>query len=245
MKNIIGFATKFYTLWDYESVSQYKADSYGNHHQIGINHKYYYIKNISTDLDKVKSLFPDVEIDEELRGKTKSFTYSEKIDLPEGYFWHGKHSGKLIDEVIQSDFNYCIWAADNITGSVSDFIKNHPKYKSHIEAIEGIELEKINTVKPLKVGDVVELDFVRNGYNSNEDYTECLTEALYGDLVLLVQCSGVKYVGGMYPYLMPIINGKAQKTKNKKIPVTVIEVDKPKLEYRYGNECIQQFIKVA
>ena len=85
MKQIIGFATQFYTLWNYEAVPQYKTDSYGNHHQKGIEHKYYYCKNVSTDLDKVKALFPNVEIDTELRG-TSSFTRNEKLDLPENYF---------------------------------------------------------------------------------------------------------------------------------------------------------------
>ena len=37
-------------------------------------------------------------------------------------------------------------------------------------------------------------------------------------------CSGVKYVGGMYPYLMPMVNGKCQKTKGKNITVTVLDV---------------------
>lgn len=246
MKKIIGFATQFYTLWDYEAVPQYKTDSYGNHHQTGVDHKFYYIKNISTDIEKVKALFPTVEIDDQLRGKTNSFSYNEKMDLPEGYFWGGKYEGKLIEEIMESDFQYCLWGAENYGELTSKFIKNHPKYKAHFEAIEKAEKEKINSVNHLKVGDVIELDFVRNGYNADDDYTECFTEATYGDMSVIVGCSGVKPVDGMYPYLMPVINGKAQKTKNKKITVTVIEVEEPKLvsDY-YGNENIEQFIRIA
>ncbi len=220
MKQIIGFATQFYTLWNYEAVTQYKTDSYGNHHQTGIEHKYYYIKNVSTDLNKVKALFPNVEIDTELRG-TSSFTRNEKIDLPENYFWYGKYAGKLIDEILDRDFDYCLWSAENYN---MPYITNHPKYIAYFEAIEQkkrLDIEKAQTVK---VGDVVELEFVRNGYNPDDEYKGCWTEARLGETEIAVFCSGVRLVEGRYPYLMPLINGKAQKTKGKKIEVKVTEV---------------------
>jgi len=220
MKQIIGFATQFYTLWDYEAAPQYRTDSYGNHHQTGVEHKYYYCKNISTDLDKVKSLYPNVEIDNELRG-TSSFTRNEKLDLPNNYFWAGKYAGKLIDEVMEFDFQYCLWSAENYN---MPYIKNHPKYIAHFEAIEKQKQLEISKAQTVKAGDVVELEFVKNGYNADDNYTECWTEAHLGDTVLKVLCSGVKPVGGMYPYLMPYINGKAQKTKCRKIKVKVVEV---------------------
>ena len=52
----------------------------------------------------------------------------------------------------------------------------------------------------LKVGDIVELEFTRNGYNADDEYTECWTEANYNDVEVAVNCSGVKPVSGMYPY---------------------------------------------
>jgi hypothetical protein len=237
MKQIIGFATQFYTLWNYEAVPQYKTDSYGNYHQTGIEHKYYYCKNVSTDLDKVKALFPNVEIDTELRG-TSSFTRNEKLDLPENYFWYGKYAGKLIDEVLDSDFNYCLWSAENYN---MPYITNHPKYIAHFEAIAKAKQDEINSKELLKVGDVVELEFTRNGYNANDEYTECWTGANYNGVEVAVNCNGVKQVSGMYPYLMPVINGKAQRTKGKKLTVTVIEV----LETNIFAGVVKQFIKVS
>ena len=237
MKKIIGFATQFYTLWDYEAVPQYKTDSYGNHHQTGVSHNYYYIKNVSTDLDKVKALFPNVEIDTDLRG-TSSFTRNEKLSLPENFFWAGKYAGKLIDDILEIDFKYCLWSAENYN---MPYITNHPKYIAHFEAIEQkkrIDIENAQTVKP---GDVVELEFLRNGYNADDHYTECWTEARFGETELKVLCNGVKPVSGMYPYLMPVINGKAQKTKGKKLTVTVIEI----LETNIYAGVVKQFIKVA
>lgn len=259
MKRIIGFATQFYTLWDYEAVPQYKTDSYGNHHQTGIDHKYYYIKNISTDVEKVKATFPNVVIDTELRG-TSSFTRNEKIDLPEGYFWGGKYTGKLIDEIMESDFHYCLWSADNYGGKTSNYIRNHPKYKAHFEAIEKAKQDIINSSVLLKTGDTVELEFKKNGYNaywsdngkidyihSTENDMEihgadrCYSLAMYGELEVVVICSGVKQVNGMYPYLMPVINGKAQKTKGKKITVNVIGV----MENHVIGDNVTQFVKIA
>jgi len=237
MKKIIGFATQFYTLWDYEALPQFKTDSYGNHHQTGVDHKYYYIKNVSTDLDKVKALFPNVEIDTELRG-TSSFTRNEKLDLPENYFWGGKYAGKLIDDILEVDFKYCLWSAENYN---MPYITNHPKYIAHFEAIAKAEQDEINSKELLKVGDVVELEFTRNGYNADEEYTECWTEANYNDVEVAVNCNGVKPVSGIYPYLMPVINGKAQKTKGKKLIITVIEV----LETNIYAGVVKQFIKVA
>lgn len=237
MKQIIGFATQFYTLWNYEAVPQYKTDSYGNHHQTGIEHNYHYIKNVSTDLDKVKSLFPNVEIDTELRG-TSSFTRNEKLDLPENYFWYGKYAGKLIDEVLDSDFNYCLWSAENYK---MPYITNHPKYIAHFEAIAKAKQAEINSKELLNVGDVVELEFKRNGYNANDEFTECWTDANYNGVEVAVNCNGVKQVSGMYPYLMPVINGKAQRTKGKKLTVTVIEV----LETNIFAGVVKQFIKVS
>lgn len=237
MKKIIGFATQFYTLWDYEAVPQYKTDSYGNHHQTGVSHNYYYIKNVSTDLDKVKALFPDVEIDTELRG-TSSFTRNEKLDLPDNYFWGGKYAGKLIDEIMEIDFKYCLWSAENYN---MPYITNHPKYIAHFDFIEKAKQDEINSKELLKVGDVVELEFTKNGYNADDEYTECWTEANYNDIEVVVNCNGVKPVIGMYPYLMPVINGKAQKTKGKKLTVTVVEV----LETNIYAGVVKQFIKVA
>lgn len=237
MKKIIGFATQFYTLWDYEALPQFKTDSYGNHHQTGVDHKYYYIKNVSTDLDKVKALFPNVEIDTELRG-TSSFTRNEKLDLPENYFWAGKYAGKLIDEIMESDFQYCLWISENYN---MPYIKNNPQYIAYFQAIEQKEKLYIENAQTVKVGDVVELEFVRNGYNADEEYKECWTEARLGETEIAVCCGGVRLVEGMYPYLMPMINGKTQKTKGKKLTVTVIEV----LETNIYAGVVKQFIKVA
>ena len=212
-----------------------------NNHQTGVNHNFQYVKNISIDLDKVKSIYPNVEIDEELRGKTSSFIRNEKIELPDGYFWGGKYDGILIDEILESDFQYCLWYSGNMSGKIVKYIIESSKYITHFEAIAKAEKDEINSKVLLNVGDVIELDFLRNGYNANDNYTECWTEAQFGDVDILVNCNGVRRVDGMYPYLMPMINGYCQKTKNKRIEVKVLEILATRLDYGV----VKQIIKVA
>lgn len=220
MKNIIGFAEQFYTLWNYEKENIYKTDVYGNSHQSGVDHKYCYVKSISKDLGKVKSLFPNVEIDMQLRGNC-SFFRRQNIDLPENYFWFGKYAGNLIDDIIYIDFPYCLWVSENYNNA---YIRNHQKYIAHFEAIAEKEKSAIANAEKVSVGDVVELTFSRNG--CFDDDNVCLTFAKLGETELKVRCSGGKNVNGLYPYIMPMINGKFQRTKGKKIQVEVLNTFK-------------------
>lgn len=220
MRNVIGFTNKFYTLWNHTSEEIYKMDSYGKYHVIGVNHKYRYIKNISFSLDKVKQLYPDTTIDMELRG-TKSFMYNEKYDLPKGYFWFGKYYGKKYEDIIESDFNYCIWVAREYT---IPEIKEHPKYIAYIESLEKAKQDVLDKSTLLKEGDTVELNFVTNGYNALDDYSECWATAYYGETEIKICCPGAVKINSIYPYIMPMINGVAKRTKNKTVKVTVTEV---------------------
>jgi len=238
----IGFATQFYTLWDYQTEEQYRTDVHGKHHHSGTKHIYHYIKNISIDLEKVKSLYPNVGIDDELKGISRDWTKTTKKDLPENIFWGGKYEGQLIDDILVSDFQYCLWTQQNYP---NNYIAKHPIFVSYLEQEKQKDVDFINSVTHLKQGDVVTIDFVKNGYNADDNYTMCWTEGRVGDLLVFVECSGVRKVEGMYPYLMPELNGKIQKTKNKKIEVTIVSADEPRIDTDwYGNKVIAQAIKV-
>jgi len=238
MKKLIGFATQYYTLWDYESNPEYKTDAYGKHHQVGVNHSFYYIKNISMDIDKVKELYPSIEIDDSLRGKSSSFDRQEKTGLPENYFWGGKYAGRMVDEIMDKDFQYCVWSASNYNGATSEYIKNHPQYIAYIDSIEQQKKDLVDSATLLSVGDTITLSFRTNGFNANDNYTECLSDAVFGNISVRV-FSGVKFVGGMYPYLMPVINGKAQKTRGKDLTVTISEVISTGLDGDNVIQCVR------
>lgn len=99
MKQCIGFATEFYTLWEIWQTPVYSGNVVMNGvppQQIGINHEYYYIKNISKDLEKAKAAYPGVDVDEELRGQTRSFERFEKMEYPSDCFSFGKCAGEPI-----------------------------------------------------------------------------------------------------------------------------------------------------
>lgn len=95
---IIGFAEKFYTLWDYQKEVHYSTTSDDKHVATGVTHKYFYIKNISKDIEKVKFLFPYTPINDSLKGMVRSWERTEKIDYPSEYFPFGKLKGSLIAE---------------------------------------------------------------------------------------------------------------------------------------------------
>lgn len=238
---VIGFATEFYTLWSFTEEVQYVTDAYGNHHAVGKKTKFYYIKNISTELDKVKKLYPSLRIDDDLRGQVKYFERFSASDFPAEYFWKGKYRGYKVDEIIEQDFNYCLWYCENINDDISEQIKNSEKYISHIAENKKQHDDAIKSAGRLNAGDEIELEFISNGFNLDETTGLCWAKARHGELDVYVQVP-CKPVGGMYPYLMPIINGKAQRTKNKTIKVTVTVADEPVIKYK--NQ-VTQSIEVA
>lgn len=108
----IGFANTFYTLWDVSTEIEYYTDLNGKHWPKCEKTHFHYIKNISTDLEKVKSLYPDLSIDEELRGKSLSWT-KESEDLTPEILKFGKYHGKTIQKVSEIDFGYILWLIEN------------------------------------------------------------------------------------------------------------------------------------
>lgn len=100
MKRVIGFATEYYTLWNYSVSPVYKSNVVVNGvcpQIVGYNHDYFYIKNISKDLDKVKKLYPGVTIDECLRGVSRrTFRRFEKVEVSIDCFSFGQLEGQSI-----------------------------------------------------------------------------------------------------------------------------------------------------
>lgn len=242
MKNIIGFAQKFYTLWSYNNVVNYVTDAYGKQHGASVTTHYHYIKNISFSLDKVKELYPGIVIDENVRGKVRDFSETKPLEkgLPENYFWNGKYRGMLVDEILKSDFNYCLWYADNGVWATANYIKEHAIYKAHFQAIADEKARILSEADTLNVGDIVELDFVSNGWFEDSDGT-ATTKAVHGNITVYVIGLNFKRVDGRFPYLMPMINGKFQRSKNKTLKVEVAEILNTWV-YEYGD--VSQTIKI-
>lgn len=71
---IIGFSGTYYCLWSWITETNYSMSGNGSYVATSGYTKYHYIKRISTDIDKVKKLYPTLSIDMSLRGKTWVFT---------------------------------------------------------------------------------------------------------------------------------------------------------------------------
>ena len=97
----IGFANKYYTLWD--CTTNEHTDDRGIRY---ITYSNVYLKNISFDLDKAQKLYPGAPVDESLKGHTRSFN-TNKVIYPDNVFNFGKYCGKRFDEC--SDYDYMAW----------------------------------------------------------------------------------------------------------------------------------------
>lgn len=233
MGQIIGFGGTYYTLWSYRRENQYRTDAYGRHHCVGVMVYYDYHFNISKSRDEALAKYPGLEVDESLRGM-RTIVRKKSLNLPEEYFSRGRFAGMLIDEVFEQHPDYCIWAAENMPEGA--YIQRHPKYIAHLdelaaaeakkaadaaaaEAKRAAELEQLQSLG-LTPGDVVEMTFRSNGYSLGYG-SECEVYATHNGIEVKVLCPGAKRVDGLYPYLMPMINGKCRRTKGKTFTVVV------------------------
>jgi len=108
MTYIIGFTKKFYTQWEVVNNN---------------NKEHRYIKNISTDINKVRLLYPNIVIDTTIKGKkhrNKKGNNQKKVALKRA--WQIFKSGKY------ESFSICLkkaWTAEN---NVPDFNTLYNKY---------------------------------------------------------------------------------------------------------------------
>lgn len=116
-KEIIGFASQYYTLWSYRTETKYITDAYGNHWPSYEQTYYTFHKNISKDIEKVRELYPTTTIDEGLRGISRSFSLKGTEDLSPELIKFGKYYGMMIHEIAEKDFKYLLWLRDNCYSS--------------------------------------------------------------------------------------------------------------------------------
>lgn len=102
---VIGFANKFYTLWDKSDRYEYESDTF---RQTRVD--YTYLQNLSFDFDKavekVKAMDDCYMVDLDLKGST-SFTYEGKIEYKDDIFLFGKYKKQKFSEV--NDDDYKLW----------------------------------------------------------------------------------------------------------------------------------------
>ena len=235
---LIGFSNKFYTLWSYSEEPLYKSIN-NEYYQYGIKQIYNYIKNISFDLDKVKELYPNVQIDDDLRGKSQSWSKEPKFEYPDKYFHFGKYESQLISEC--TDKSYLIWYFEN------GLYKEQERYNitknrlielgcvfyndiifTSIELLNN-HIEKLSNQieKSKKINETYD-KYNKSGIFSYNFYSSLNSEGNYSDSSYEFRFNNFsqQYYAG-YEYGLPIMNGKSKRIKNKVLEMEVVtEEDK-------------------
>lgn len=214
--HVIGFAGTFYTLWNVDVKPSYNKNGDCTGHHLN----YVYIKNISTDADKVKSLYPELDIDITLTGK-RSFTLFRPVaeTFADDVFGFGKYKGQSI--VSCKDIDYVYWAFESgyfteankvyaervLTGAgyyiVDGFVCSPEDYERLME--ERAFAETVKEGKPFEVLFVSSLN--RDG------------QYIFRGQTLNFKDFQPMYYNG-YEYGLPIIKGKTKRIKGKTWRIT-------------------------
>jgi len=223
----LGFANKFYTLWDVQESPVYITDAYGNHHLSRVDTQYYYLKNVSFDKDVAMAKYPNTPLDEDLRGKTRDFQRTGNDERTTDIVWFGKYNGQLLTEIADKDFNYILWLHGNCAKYVNA-IEALPQYQKYIADIADERASTLSKSFQWEQGSPINIIGKSNGYNV-ADWEEVGADGLRycwfkaelpnGEPVS-IKVADCRLVGGMYPYVMPVINGRAMKTKNNAFTIT-------------------------
>lgn len=224
----IGFASKFYTLWDVTTTTEYTSNG-GSYEKTQCTYHQNLSINEDAAIDKAMSLgCKDLKVDDELKGKSSSFSYVTKTVYDDSVFEYGKYQGDSIKEC--TDLRYLIWFfnergsesfKDNVRGKqilerVIELDNSYDEYDGKILNIDTINEQKASVAmfetlrKIAKEGGQVEVTFTSN---IGADFPSIRTRE-YGELT----CAGVEtklldYQG--FEYRIPKVNGKGKRIKNK------------------------------
>lgn len=222
---VIGFAGTYYTLWTLCVEKAYYTAPNGKHYPSHMIYHYSYIKNISTDIEKAKCLYPNTIIDEELKGKTQSFSWEKKDnDLTPEILKFGKYAGCDVRELVKIDFDYILYMINQYGYNKTwEIAKQTPEYIKHISDQQMILDKKIASFKPLVSGNY-KLTIERN---PDEDGNVCIS--IIDGQTLQLQFNDIKecYYNGITYYLPVFSDGKAKRLKNKEFEykLEIIETD--------------------
>lgn len=230
MKQVIGFTEKFYTLWTYEA----EKVATGQHSGY-IKHNWNYIQNLSFDLEKAKSKFPNAEIDLQQKGN-KSFSTIENYDnTPDEVMWFGQHKGALIAEIPEK---YIVWLLEKCDNKPR-IIKNSliaQRIMMNNEAAEIAEEKRISEIPVLHNETELEVifeknlqivgDYIYNKETEDEDFVP--THAAYSfelnglSVCLLFEDYAEMYYNG-YSYALPKLKGSAKRIKGKTLKLKITQ----------------------
>lgn len=216
---VIGFANKFYTLWEVTEETQ----DLGNGHKYVITH-FYYIKNISFDKETAFAKYPGLDFDENLRGKTQSWETKKEVWDNVDTYRFGKFKYEKIGD---HDIDYLAWYWDQVSGDHKEYvasvlkkhgyeIRNWSDNSQYLMSPKDLENERKSqlameeAMEKLNNSDSFEICFDHNP----DDKGYCRVD----DIFYHFQEVKENWYNG-FPYYLPVLNGKSKRIKNKNINV--------------------------
>ena len=225
----IGFTNKYFTLWDVRLETEYFTNNQGKSFP-HYNRTYYtYYQNLSFDKSKAieKAKLKgcvDLEVDEELRGTTRSWVKTEKIELPpevfEPYEFHyGKNFRKDIRECEEVGYVKWFYGEGNFKSDEQRTILMNRAVELRPDwlVIYDDKLETIDYVESLKIGIEREKSIKENGYFEAVSTKNCDDEGRLwlGIDVRFPKTRYNEYRG--FQYYLPVFDGKQVRIKNKNL----------------------------
>ena len=213
---IIGFSEKYFILWNVFS---------DEHRQV-----FQYVKNISMDKDVVREKYPDVEIDYTLHGSRRIVVETPKSD--DDSFQHGRYIGLSIIDC--KDYDYMFWyygacansIEKNLIFSVLEPVgyriisdNGHDTLMTPDDVRKYEEKQRIfnETLNVIKNVGTIEVTITSNPDYGYEGFPYMMSTD--NDNIIIVVDEAVERFYKGYMYLLPIINGKVCRVKNKKMNV--------------------------
>lgn len=217
----IGFANKYYTLWNVVTKNQ----KHGHEDHQWVSYEYY--KNISTDINKVRELYPGIEINEALKGMTHSWNSAPVItwDNVDTYRF-GKYKDCSIEGIGCDD--YVAWYWNQVSGE-------HRAFVGKVLESRGFEVETDENgnqwlwspedVKIRKEEAAKKDEFIRYLLNTPElklfMERNLTVDGIYMDEFVNYKFDCVVREYNGYPYGLPTRNGKSGiRVKGKEINIT-------------------------
>lgn len=215
----IGFAYKFYTLWEMTQENRYEGNG-----RVHIVTDYKFIKNISMDREVVEQKYPGIEIDENLRGKNHSFFEEKYVWTEQDKFRFGKYAGSKFTDCY--DYSYLAWYYTQIDESQQE----HRDIIKSILVDHGYEVKGDIVLSPKEVQERKEMkertkefiEMVENGelLEFTPEYNLSFDGIYRQDLIFFKFPEVKEMYYQDYVYFLPIINGKTKRIKNKNVIVS-------------------------
>lgn len=225
---VIGFATKFYTLWSENK----KVVDAGGGQTLHIT-EYTYHGKISTSKETAMSKYPGCKVDESLRGKTRSWTHYEYVWDNVDTFRFGKYKGGAIEACTDTD--YLEWYYGCVSEEHREYVADVLRSRGYL--VEGgfvyspdaqKKMAEAKDVKERIISAANSGEQVRLYIERNPDEDGCVFVSnpkeegyLNIDNVRFFFREVVdRYYDG-WTYYMPCVNGKAKRVKCKTILATI------------------------